>query len=208
MPDDPPSAPPGAASPDQPAQEQLPLVTAAEPTPADAPPATDEEGEPAGGFEASGEGAAIDEEGETETFAYTTSEFHNVIQKQIIGATYEMMVESKLPWEVVEPFLRASRDMFRGDFERTGRVAIHGVAAGGEDGEWVDAEEAYLSLSVADQDDGRDWLSETWWLSDLVIAEGDPTRVREAARALERSVAKLDAWLAANDSPTKGPDDA
>jgi hypothetical protein len=205
MPDDPASAPPSPPGPEDPAQEQLPL------TPPDATPdaptggtmAADEEGEPVGGFEAYGE----DEGGEPETFAYSTAEFHNVIQKQIIGATYEMMVESKLPWEVVEPFLRASRDMFRGDFERTGRVAIHGVAAGAEDGQWVDSEEAYLSLSVADQDDGRDWLSETWWLSDLVIADGDPARVREAARALERSVAKLDAWLAANDPQAKGPDD-
>jgi hypothetical protein len=165
------------------------------------PTAADEEGEPVGGFE------AYEDRGNEPAHAYTTAEFHNVVQKHIVGATYEMLVESKFAWELVEPFLRASRDMFRGDFERTGRLAIHGVTADGDS--WVDAEEAYVSLSVADQDDGREWLSETWWLSDLVLAEADPKRVREAARALGRTVAKLDAWLAANHPEQgKGPDDA
>jgi hypothetical protein len=167
----------------------------AEPVPAD------EEGEPVGGFE------AYQDPSDEPVHAYTTAEFHNVVQKHIVGATYEMMVESKFPWELVEPFLRASRDMFRGDFERTGRLGIHGVT--GEGDSWIDAEEAYVSLSVADQDNGREWLSETWWLSDLVLAEADPRRVREAARALGRTVAKLDAWLNANDpEQAKGPDDA
>lgn len=188
---------PPAAPEDEPAQPDLPLA-----------PAPEDESEPVGGFEAYqpfGEGA------EEPRFAYTTSEFHNVVQKQVIGAAYEMMIESKLPWHAVSPFLRAARDLFRGDFERTGRIGVHGVQAEGET--WVDSEEAYLSLSVADQDDGREWLSETWWLSDLVLAEEDPARVREAARALERTVAKLDAWLAENETPppaadAKGPDDA
>lgn len=175
----------------EPSQPDLPLL----------PEAQEEEAEPADDY-------AYDDGGEAEPegFAYTASEFHNVIQKQIIGASYEMMIDSKLPWHSVTPFMRAARDLFRGDFERAGRIGIHGVQAEGE--EWVDAEEAYLSLSVADQDDGREWLSETWWLSDLVLAEEDPARVREAARALERTVAKLDAWLAERDPQTKGPDDA
>jgi hypothetical protein len=186
---------------DDPKQEPAEPVAAdeqGEPVPQGA---ADEEGEPVGGFE------AYQDPGEEPVHAYSTAEFHNVIQKHIVGATYDMMVESKFPWELVEPFLRASRDMFRGDFERTGRLGIHGVTADGDS--WIDAEEAYVSLSVADQDDGREWLSETWWLSDLVLAEAEPQRVREAARALNRTVAKLDAWLAANDpEKTKGPDDA
>ena len=124
---------------------------------------------------------------------YTTSEFHNVVQKQILHATYETLVETKIHWSLIEPFLHAARDVCRGDFRRTGRIEIHGVAAEGDT--WAESEEAYVSLSIADQDDGAEWLSETWWLSDLVLASGDPDRVREAARALERSVAKLDAWL-------------
>lgn len=142
---------------------------------------------------------------------YTTSEFHNVVQKQIVNATYETLVETKLAWELIEPFLRAARDVCLGDFRRTGRVEVHGVVAEGEG--WADAEEAYLSLSIADQDDGREWLSQTWWLSDLVLAGGDPKQVREAARALERSVERLDAWLAgqeaapaeADEREAKGP---
>jgi hypothetical protein len=192
MAEDPPAQPE-----DEPQQQDLPLA-----------PAPEEEAEPVGGFEAY---EPFGEAGDEPRFAYTTSEFHNVIQKQVIGAAYEMMVESKLPWHTVAPFLRAARDLFRGDFERTGRVGVHGVQAEGE--AWVDAEEAYLSLSVADQDDGREWLSETWWLSDLVLAEEDPARVREAARALERTVAKLHSWLSENeaksaDDDAKGPDDA
>lgn len=143
-------------------------------------------------FEA--EAAPFEEHSDDDGSGYTTAEFHNVVQKQIVNATYETLVETKLHWELVEPFLHAARDVCLGDFRRTGRVEVHGVVAEGES--WADAEEAYLSLSIADQDDGREWLSETWWLSDLVIAGGDPKQVREAARALERSVARLDAWLA------------
>ena len=159
------------------------------------------------------------EDGEEEDFSgdddayesegYTTSDFHNVVQKHVISATYETLIETKLHWGLVEPFLRAAREVCRGDFARTGRVQVHGVVAEGE--QWVDSEEAYLSVSIADQDDGREWLSETFWLSDLVLATGDPAQVREAARALERSVAKLDAWLAAQDekgTDEKGPDEA
>lgn len=136
--------------------------------------------------------------------AYTTSEFHNVIQKQILNATYETLAETKLHWELVQPFLDAARDMCRGDFVRTGRVEVHGVVAEGE--EWRDAEEAYLSVSIADQDDGREWLSETWWLSDIVLAGGDPARVREAADAIARSLERLNAWLEEHEQ-AKGPDD-
>jgi len=153
---------------------------------------------------------AEDYEAEDET-GLTTAEFHNVVQKQIVNATYETLVETKLHWELIEPFLQAARDVCRGDFRRTGRVEVHGLVADGEG--WADAEEAYLSLSIADQDDGREWLSRTWWLSDLVLAGGDPQRVREAARALQRSVARLDAWLADQDAAgedgghAKGPDE-
>lgn len=134
---------------------------------------------------------------------YSTSDFHNVVQKQILNATYETLVETKMHWALIEPFLHAAREVSIGDFRRTGSVRVHGVAAEGE--AWVEAEEAYLSLSVADQDDGHEWLSETWWLSDLILAGGDPVRVREAARALERTVGKLDAWLAVQG---EGPDEA
>ena len=138
-------------------------------------------------------------------YSYTTAEFHNVVQKQILHATYETLAASKMEWALIEPFLRAARDMCRGDFLRSGRVQVHGVTAG-EDGEWVDAEEAFIGVSVADQDEGYEWLSQTWWLSDLVLATEDPTQVREAVRAMERSLVKLNEWLEAKDA--KGPDEA
>ena len=133
---------------------------------------------------------------------YTSSDFHNVVQKQVLNATYETLAETKLHWGLVEPFLHAAREMCRGDFRRTGRVQIHGAVVEGESR--LDAEEAYVSLSIADQDDGREWLAQTWWLSDLILADGDAAQVREAARALERTKAKLDAWLSAQE---KGPDE-
>lgn len=149
------------------------------------------------------EGEPLAEEPSTfdaEDGGYTTSDFHMVVQKQVLNATYETLVETKLHWGLVEPFLHAAREICRGDFHRTGRVQVHGVVADGEG--WADSEEAYFSLSIADQDDGTEWLSQTWWLSDVVLASGDPAQVREAARALERTVAKLDAWL---DAQEKGP---
>jgi hypothetical protein len=134
---------------------------------------------------------------------YTTGDFQTVIQKQVLNATYETLVETKFHWALVEPFLHAAREMCRGDFRRTGRIQIHGVVAEGDG--LADAEEAYVGLTIADQDDGREWLSQTWWLSDVVLASGDPAQVRETARALERTVAKLNAWLAEHE---KGPDEA
>ncbi|HEX8526603.1 hypothetical protein [Allosphingosinicella sp.] len=130
---------------------------------------------------------------------YTSAEFHNVIQKQIAAAALDTLVASKMDWATIEPFLRAARNISRGDFQRTGRIQVHGVAADGE--AWSEAEEAYLSLSVADQDDGSEWLSETWWLSDLVVAGGDPGQVREAVGAIEKSLARLKAWLDEHGGP-------
>ena len=52
-----------------------------------------------------------------------------------------------------------------------------------------------------DRDTGELWLSETWWLSDIATAEGDPEEVRGVIRALGRTIAKLEAWLAARDGP-------
>ena len=133
---------------------------------------------------------------------YTTADFHNVVHKQIMNATFETLAATKLEWAAVEPFLRAAREMCRGDFERTGRIEIHAMT--GEEDERSEAEEAYLGLSIADQDDGEEWLAQTWWLSDLVLAEPEPERVRETVRALERSIAKLEAWLESAQAKGRG----
>lgn len=146
-------------------------------------------------------GEIVHVEDRGEDLAYTLADFHNVVQKQVLNATYETLIEAKLDWELVEPFLHAAREVCRGDFVRTGRVGVHGVV--GEGDGWSEAEEAYLSLSIADQEDGGEWLSRTWWLSDLVLAEADPKQVREAVGAIERSLGKMKAWLA--DQEAKGP---
>jgi hypothetical protein len=150
--------------------------------------------EPVDGFD-----EELDFEPEDADDAFTTADFHNVVRKQIINASYETLLATKMDWELVEPFLIAARNVCRGDFRRTGRVQIHAVT--GEGDALVPAEEAFVGLSVADQDNGSEWLSETWWLSDLVLAGADPAQVREAVGALERSIAKLNAWL----EQEKGP---
>lgn len=125
---------------------------------------------------------------------FTSADFHNVVQKQILNAVYETMVETKIDWPLIAPFLETAREMCRSDFEQTARIRLHTVRAEGE--EWVEAEEAYLGIAVADQDQGEEWLSETYWLSDIAIAEQDPEQVRRVVAAIERSLDKVKAWLA------------
>jgi len=48
---------------------------------------------------------------------------------------------------------------------------------------------------VADRDDGLEWLSETWWLSDIATADKDRVQVEAIVAGLERTIAKLRAWL-------------
>lgn len=129
---------------------------------------------------------------------YSSVDFHNVVQKHVLNAVYETLVESKLDWALVAPFVTAARDLCRADFEEAADVRLHTVRAEGES--WVEAEEAYLGLSVADRDDGHEWLTETWWLSDIATAEEDPEQVRAIVRALERSIAKINARLAAREA--------
>lgn len=129
---------------------------------------------------------------------FTSADFHNVVQKHVLNAVYEVLVDQKLDWELVAPFLASARDICRADIQEAADLRIHTVRAEGDG--WAEAEEAYLGLSVADRDDGQEWLSETWWLSDIATAEEDPEQVRAVVRALERSIAKINAWLAGRES--------
>ncbi|HYD13641.1 MAG TPA: hypothetical protein VEC11_12410 [Allosphingosinicella sp.] len=122
-------------------------------------------------------------------------DFHQIAQKQILNAVFAVLAESKMDWHLVEPFLAAARDVLLGDIEETAQVRLHTVQQG-ENGAWVEAEEAYLGISVSDREDGDEWLSDTWWLSEIAIAENDPEQVRAIVRALERSIARLNLWLA------------
>ena len=127
--------------------------------------------------------------------SFTTTDFHNIVQKQIFNAVLETMTEAKLDWRVVAPFLEAARQICRSDFQsERARIRIHTVQPEGDG--WTDAEEAFLGISVAGRDDGQPWLSETYWISDVARADGDPDQVRQIVAALERSLAKLRTWLA------------
>jgi hypothetical protein len=125
---------------------------------------------------------------------FTSADFHNVVQKQILNTVFDTLAQSKLDWSQVTPFLEAARSMCRSDFEETGRLRVHAVRAEGES--WVEAEEAYVGLTVADREDGKEWVSETWWLSDLVTAENDREQVLGIIAAMERTIVRLKEWLA------------
>jgi len=144
----------------------------------------------------------IDEEAPDDAHGFTSADFHNVVQKHILNAVYESLIDNKLEWSLVAPFLESARDICRADFKESADIAIHAVRADGD--AWVEAEEAYLGITVADRDDGSEWLSETFWLSELAIAEDDPAQVRAIVGALERSVAKINAWLAEKEGGAEG----
>jgi hypothetical protein len=124
----------------------------------------------------------------------TVGDFHQIAQKQIMNAVFATLAESKMHWSVVAPFLEAGRGVCAGDFVESARIRIHTQRAEGED--WVEAEEAFLGISVSDREDGAEWLSETYWLSDLAIADGNRNEVEAVIAGLERSIAKLREWLA------------
>ncbi len=133
---------------------------------------------------------------------FSSADFHNVVQKHMLNAVYETLVESKLEWALVAPFLQSARDICRADFQENGDIRLHVVKAEGD--QWVEAEEAYLGISVADRDDGQEWLTETYWLSEIATAEEDPEAVRAIVRGLERTIARLNAWLAEKEAGDAG----
>ncbi len=123
----------------------------------------------------------------------TTADFHTIAQKQILNAVFAVLAEAKMDWALIRPFLDAARELCLADFEATGRVRLHTMRAEGEG--WVEAEEAFLGISVGDRDTGEEWLSETWWLSDVALAEDNPEEARRIVRALEKSIARINARL-------------
>jgi hypothetical protein len=135
--------------------------------------------------------------------ALTSADFHNIAQKQILNALFAILSDAKMDWHLIEPFLSAARDVLLGDIEETAQVRLHTVQQDA-DGAWVQAEEAYLGISVSDRDRGEEWLSDTYWLSEIAIAEEDPEQVRAIVRALERTIGKLNLWL--EDKPPTSSD--
>jgi hypothetical protein len=134
------------------------------------------------------------EEEDGEQAPLTSGDFHTIAQKQILNAVFAILADTKMDWALVAPFLEAAREICVADFEETGRMRLHTTRAEGE--AWVDAEEAYVGLSVSDRDDHEEWLSETFWLSEMAIADGDAAEVKRIVDAIERSLVKIRAWLA------------
>jgi hypothetical protein len=139
-----------------------------------------------------------------EAAGMTSADFHGLAQKQIMNAIFATLAESKMEWNLVEPFLDAARAVCAGDFAEA-HVRLHTMRGEGEG--WVEAEEAFLGISVADRDSGQEWLSETWWLSDIAIQDSSREEVEAAIAALERTIAKLREWLATGGVKTGGPGD-
>lgn len=134
---------------------------------------------------------------------YTGDDFKRDVQRQMVASAVAALSDARLQWAQVAPFLDAARALCRDDLRLNGRLALHGLEQG-ETG-LEEAEEAYLSLSVAGREDGLEWLSQTWWLSDVALADEDPERVRATLAAMERSLAKVRRWLEEQDAAAPEP---
>jgi len=155
------------------------------------PNAADEKLPPKGVGEDDG---PMDEGDEEEDGPLTTGDYHQIAQKQILNAVFAVLAESKMDWGLVAPFLEAAREVCMGDIEETAQIRLHVMRQ--DESSWVEAEEAFLGISVSDRDDGKEWLSETYWISDIATADEDPEQARAIVRGLERSIARINAWLA------------
>ena len=125
---------------------------------------------------------------------FTTSDFHGLVQKQILNAVFETLSADKMDWELIAPFLEVARRICASEFDDSSKIRLHTVRAEGE--AWVEAEEAYLGIAVSDRDSGKEWLSRTAWISDIAKADDDPAQARQIVAALERSIERIKLWLA------------
>lgn len=139
---------------------------------------------------------------------FTSSDFHNLVHKQLANAAYEAIIDTKLGWDQVGPLLDAARSVCRTEFETSARIRFHTLRAEGE--EWVEAEEAFLGIAVRGEDEDEDWLARTYWVSDIVLAAGDGEAAERVLAALERSIGKVRARLAEAPAENEkgGPDES
>lgn len=126
--------------------------------------------------------------------AFTSASFHDAIQKQMMNVVIGILSETKMEWSQVSPFLESGRAICRDDIRMGAQLGLHGLEY--EGAELVEAEEAYLSFSARDREDGVEWLQQTWWLSDIILSDDDPTRIRAALAAVDKSLDKVRTWLA------------
>jgi len=134
------------------------------------------------------------DDGPADDAPLTTADFHNIAQKQILNAVFSVLSENKMDWALVAPFFEAAREVCLGDIEENAQIRLHTLQLDGDS--WVESDEAFLGISVSDREDGSEWLSDTYWLSDIAISDNDPDQARAIVRALERSIAKINIWLA------------
>lgn len=128
---------------------------------------------------------------------YTIADFHHVVRKQLASAASAALADSKMRPSEFDAILYAARSLCRDEIEREGRLALHGLESDGA--ALVNAEEAYLSISAGDLKGDGEWLSLTYWLSDLALADRDPERVRAVVAAIEQSLRKIRTWLEAQE---------
>ncbi len=133
---------------------------------------------------------------------YSLADFHHVVRKQLATAASAALADAKMRESELDAILYSARALTAGELEQSGRLALHGLDLGA-DGELAPAEEAYLSVSAGGENGEGEWLSLSYWLSDLALADRDPERVRAAIAAIERSLAKLNAWLAEQEGPAE-----
>jgi hypothetical protein len=129
---------------------------------------------------------------------YTIADFHHVLRKQLASAASAALAEAKMRPSEFDSILYAARSLCRDELERDGRLALHGLEQ--RDDTLVPAEEAYLSVAAGDPEGDGEWLSLTYWLSDLALADRDPERVRAVVTAIEASLSKVRAWLDEQDA--------
>jgi len=134
---------------------------------------------------------------------YTAEDFQRDVHKQLVNSAIAALSDRELTRAQAAPFLEAARALCRDDLRLNGRAALHGLEYRGS--ELAAAPEAYLSLSARDRTDGVEWLSQTYWLSDLALADQDPGRVRTVIDAIERTLVRLREWLAEQEG-TAGED--
>lgn len=124
---------------------------------------------------------------------YNHLRFIDDAQKQLVEIMLAALAEPRLEWAQVAPIMEAARALCRDDLRHASTLAVHGTEY--QDGELVPAEEAYLAVSVRDRQDHVEWFEQTYWLSDIALADQDLDRVRSAVTAIERSLDKVKNWL-------------
>ena len=97
--------------------------------------------------------APLDKPAADDMPAMNSAEYHSLAQKQILNAVFAALAENKMDWATIAPMLESAREVCLGDFQENARIRLHTTRAEGDD--WVEAEEAFLGISVADRDGAR-----------------------------------------------------